>query len=182
MSRELKKYLNELAKKPLSGEDMLNNSGGNCKLIDYGEIKDYKSMKDLFGGKKKIICLFGLKNRDDGHWIAMINYPNCIEIYDPYSYKPDAWISFVPKNRRGSMGEDQAYLSKLLLKQDKPVVYQSKRFQKFTRGISTCGRWVSERLKHANMNIAEFTDMIMKLVRESGLSNDQLITLLTYKI
>ena len=72
--------------------------------------------------------------------------------------------------------DNTPYLTNLLNAYNKPIVYNHKGLQKWSKEVNTCGRWTAARIRMKNLTPDEFTD----LFNNKYYTPDFFITAITY--
>jgi len=180
----------DIVSTPMSGKALQKYVPAN-KIILFEELKDKKLQDVLPNETDFIIILF--ENVDDlnGHWVALLKYPegskHYIEFFDSYGNTPAQVYNSNTKRRNKELEQDRNYLSimikKFLSKNPKYVfIYNEKKYQKLDQSIATCGRWVIFRiltLIFRKFSLQEFQEQFAKLKSISrNESNDAIVSLL----
>lgn len=165
---------NKLNAEPLSAAQILKFIDGKANLVTYPEIYKYKTLDQLLGQYEAVVILYEWKD-NFGHWIALFKTkPDEIEFFDPYNYMPDAEFSFIPKEFIRQHYPDIKYLSKLMYNSGYKIIYNHYPLQSKNPNIATCGKWISERLRHRNLSLSQFAKAFKPL---KGYSRDDLVSL-----
>lgn len=171
-----KEILNENANIPLSGKDILKMLKGKTKIIIYPDLHDYNNINDVLNPYGSCIILY-LTKKNYGHWTCLIDHDDRIEFYDPYkNYTPDSELKNIDYNFRIESNQLDAYLAKLLCKNNKPIEYNNYDFQQLNNNIKTCGRHCVSRILFKKFKLDEYYEIIKSLCSEYNLTPDQLIT------
>jgi hypothetical protein len=176
----------------LSGDEVLKLCGGDCKLITYPELAKYKTLKQLFGNKKKVIMLYLTHNDGQnmvGHWVLLTRVnrkgKTIIEFNDSYGLFPDKQLNFVSKQKQEQLGQDEKYLTKLLYEASKlpntEIHYNEMGLQKKGKGINSCGRWVGFRGRNYLTPLEDY-QAFFKDAKKRKVNLDELITIETNKL
>lgn len=159
--------IREFAKHPMSGEELMKLAEGKIKIVTSNDICKFNSLNSLFSPYDAVIILYE-KQRNNGHWVLLLNRPDVIEYFDPYGYKIDypCELFNTPK-----------CLSKLLFnsKLNKKIQYNASKLQKLDKDISSCGRWVALRYILRNIDLKSF----INLFKNSKYPPDFYVTALT---
>lgn len=139
-------------------------------IIKYAELANYNTIEDLLPNDRsyKIILVETEVNR--GHWISIMRYKDrygvdTIEFFNSYGNKPTSELNFVKKCMAFVLGQHENLLRTLLDRTDKRVIYNKKKFQKYSPKINTCGRHVVSRIvamKKLMMDLEEYISYIEK--------------------
>jgi hypothetical protein len=161
--------------KSLSGEDILKALDYKCNLVQYKDLENFNSIKELLGQHKKCVLLYHTK-RNYGHWTCLYEYDNRIYFFDSYGIIPDNELKFLHPDLKEELNSQHRHLTKLLYNQNKPVEYNEYQLQERKPNIATCGRWVILRLKYPTISVDEFYENFK--FSKDYISNDKLICLL----
>ena len=101
----------------------------------------------------KTLILYQLA--DVGHFTCVFENDEGINFFDPLGYTPDYMLSKVSKNYN-PLNHDYTYLIDLLIKQNKPVIYNEHKLQKMN--TATCGHWCTVRMRYNNLHCDEFAE------------------------
>lgn len=139
-------------------------------IIKYAELGNYRTIEDLLPSDRsfKIILVEAEQNR--GHWICIMRYKDkfgedTIEFFNSYGNKPTSELNFVKSCVSFLLGQHANLLKDLLDRTDKRVIYNKKKFQKYSPKINTCGRHVVSRIvamKNLMMDLEEYISYIEK--------------------
>lgn len=108
----------------------------NCNIIKHSNLRGIRSLEQLFknygSGKKKKPCiiLYDFPNTEVGHWVLIMDVGRRIEFFDPYGNPPDYYYK-----------DASMKLLSNLMNQCSAKYYNNFQFQKFSKDISTCGKW-----------------------------------------
>lgn len=116
-------------------------------IIKYSELNNYRTIDELlpYNRSYKIILIETEYNK--GHWVCIMRYKDkhgedTIEFFNSYGNKPLSELSFVKSCVNFLLGQNSDLLKRLLDRTDKRVIYNKKRFQKYSNKINTCGKHV----------------------------------------
>ena len=164
----------------LSSSDIMEKMNNQCKIIQYGDLVNYKTIDEVFGPYNFVFLLYCLKP-NSGHWCVLFRLPNNdIEFFDSYgSDDVDSELSFIPMEYRIHSNQLHKTLSKLL--QDSPyrIHYNDHQMQEFKKGISTCGRHCLVRCFNSDKTIDEYYKAIKYNAKKQKISMDELVKNLT---
>lgn len=149
-----------LKAKPLSNEDILHHTGYQCVVRSYEEVNDHSTMTELFSGKDALVLLYET-SEDYGHWVCLIKHSKEIEFFDSYGYKPDSELSFIPERYKKMYDQDYPYLTNLLYKSKKKIIYNEHHLQQ--NDTSVCGYWCVQRILFRNVKLSKFTKPFLEL-------------------
>lgn len=172
--------------KSLSGLELLKGLDNKAEIIIYPDLLKYKTIDEVFKNKDVVFLLYTYKKDPNfyGHWTVLIKYPDnkTIEFYDPYNYKMDDELKFVPNAFKKKYNMLFPYLTKLLYNSKYKIEYNNYKFQAKAKDINTCGRHVLIRAVLRDINIDEYYKLMKYLKKETGLNYDELVTYLTREI
>lgn len=173
----VKSILTQKQGKSLSGQDILECTNDDIKIMKYSELNKYDNIDDVFGNKNSIALLFETQPAY-GHWTLLMRHPGkVIEFFDSYGHDSDIDVTKRIKDKlwlHGS-GQDTSILSKLILNSDYDYVYNKTPLQNKDSDIATCGRWIIIRHMIKELGLPKF----IKLIKSIGKSPDETITYLT---
>jgi hypothetical protein len=138
---------------PLNGYEMLELNP-DAKLINYSQLNEVFTPKELFGNYKKIIILYLLQSKQSGHWVCLFLNNQGIQFFDSYGKLPDAQIDNLTVRQRIEYNQQKNRLHDILKNYD--VYYNDKSLQK--KGTQTCGCFVSHRLANYELTDNEYID------------------------
>jgi hypothetical protein len=162
--------------KPLSNKEILQLVNGKANLVSYANIHKYNNLDQLLGQYNACICLYETR-KNYGHWCCILKLDDDkIEFFDPYGIMPDQELSWINKDFRIQSRQDKPYLSILMRNSNYVLSYNHHRFQKFKKGINTCGRWCALRILFRMMPLNIFIQVFGK---KREYDNDFYATLLT---
>jgi hypothetical protein len=128
----------------VSADDLRDVLGKDLRIIKFGDLKNYSSIKQLLPKKYDYIVIFytnEMKNGVNiGHWTCLLRDGEKFEFFDPYGLKETEELKFIPKEKRRRFGEEVDYLKKLLEGTDH--TFNKFDYQKWDDNVTTCGRWV----------------------------------------
>ena len=174
MDKGITGVLTNIEKQDLTGDDIKKICNGNVEVIAYHLLKDYDSIENLLKVHGAIILLYETK-QNFGHYTALFyNKANQLEFFDSYGFKPDEELKYATFN----LDNGVPYLTNLLKKYNKPIVYNNKKFQMWAKDMNTCGRWTSVRIRMRHRyDLNEFTQMFSNPKYFNG---DFYVSALTY--
>lgn len=165
------KYLKKAKSYSLSNSDIYKAIGINP--IRYNDLYKYKTLNDIFNDNGDyIIILYELENQNSGHWVSLYR-KDSIEYFDPYGNSPDYYIYLHLHHDN----EQIPYLSLLLNKEKKEIIYNNNSLQLLDNSIATCARWNILRYLMRTMDLNEFIRLFSK--KKYSISSDDLSVLMT---
>lgn len=174
----LRKIINKLKKKSLSGDDVLKLLNNKAKLIIYSDLENFKHIDDALENNGNLIILYETK-QSYGHWTCLFRNelkPNVISFFDPYGLKPDDELRFVPKHFKKISGQNYPLLSALLIESGYKIEYNEYKLQQSLEDINTCGRHCVVRIL---MKVLSLEDYVKLLKSFKKYSPDDIVTFIT---
>ena len=154
----------------------------DCKIVKFADLDLYKDIYDLLPNKLDFVFILTEVKPNHGHWQLLLRDNKRFEFFDSYGDSPKTILNFIPKYMLKILGNDYnkdiGHILKSIKKSDKLII-NSYPFQSDIDDVNTCGRWIALRvalLLHKNYNNKEFVNYIKKMVKQSKLKNDELIT------
>lgn len=161
VNKEIIDIVKDAETKSLSSEEMLKLCEGKTNIVTYPQIINYKNINELLGKHKACIILYMTKE-NYGHWTCIFKLnKNTIEFFDPYSLIMDDEFKFIKKDFRNRSNQDLPYLTKLLYKSKYKITYNHHKFQRYSKMISTCGRWCCMRIILRDLTLKEFSKLFL---------------------
>ena len=143
--------------KMLTADEAMRLAGDDVGFISMDNLKDLKSIDQLFSRFKKILLLY-LHYKSDtdlvGHFCSIVRKPNSVCFYDSYGLTPDQILLSKSKTERSETDQQQNYLAKLLYNSGLPVEYNSVQLQSKDSRVTTCGYWSALALRYSDIPIA----------------------------
>lgn len=129
---------------PLNGIEM-NLLNPDADLITYDKLNNMDNENDLFKKSNKVIILYLLKSKNNGHWVCAFRRNGWVYFWDSYGYSPDYEVDNLTPEERAEYNEKRGRLHYVL--RNSNTIYNDKRLQ--TKGTKTCGCFASHRLNHS---------------------------------
>lgn len=170
--------LNRYENIALSNLDLIRMLDGKANIIIYPNLINYQSIDDVLGPYGACFLLFETRPKY-GHWVCLFKRGNIIEFFNSYGGYPDDSAQYIPLHYRIISGQAFPILSLLLLNSPYELEYNEFKFQRHNKNIKTCGRWAVVRLLLRELDIYQFKKFIDDLKKETGLTRDKIVTLLT---
>ena len=161
--------------KSLSGTQVLNLLDNKANLFSYSQLHNIKSIDDLLGQYKKCVLLYHT-SKNYGHYCCVWEYNNTIFFFDSYGGIVDSQLNFLPKDLKQELNSNHNYLIRLMYNSGKNVEFNQYQFQSREPNVTTCGRWVINRLRFPEISIDEYHNIFKQ--SSNYISNDELIVLL----
>ena len=177
----------------LTDKDIQRIIGHPSKIVTYPDLKNYKSIEQLFGNVDHVVLLFINEiegNNISGHWCLLTrtkrNNNTIIEFLDPYGIDIDLQKKYYSKIWKDESGQTTNYLSRLLYKfmkesKNNKVEYNEFGLQKEKPDINTCGRHVGLRGFFYKIPLPKY-QKIFKDMKKKGYNLDKIVTVLTNQL
>lgn len=149
------KIINANFDKAFSDSELTKLCDDQVSIVPYDELYDMEHIDEAFDGKPAIALLY-LTGKNFGHWVAVINHKDNIEVFNPYGLKIDEDLNYISPKWRHKSHQDEKHLTRLLKNQEKPVIYNDIKLQRVKENIATCGRWVGTRIVCRDMPLDYF--------------------------
>ena len=171
--------------KMLSDNEVLMLAGSNAGLITYPELSKIRSIGELFARKPKWVLMYQMEQQGDtisGLRTGFTKIGHQIHFFDSYSGKEpliDNVLDDIPKEYAKESGQDHTWLSDLFRKSPYEIHYNEHQYQKYGKGINTCGRHVGMFLC-SGMTTDQYWKCMCELKRRSGAKDfDELVVDMT---
>lgn len=156
--------------KLLSADDIAKVIGYPIQMHLYDDLANVGCVEDILDTNG--ICLILVRSGPNvGHWVVLVEEDGVITFFDSYGGFIDDQLEHTPVRYK-------PYLSKLLHEYPGDVHYNPFQLQKYSKDVSTCGRWCALYAMHRDMDVDDFVD-IMKSYKDRGVDLDELVTKLT---
>jgi hypothetical protein len=163
----------------LSDSDIRRVLGHDCKIIEYHELANYNSLDaQLLPKPLDYVVILYESAADRGHWTCLLRYRDTYEFFDPYGFALDADLKWTPVKMRKLLGQAEPYLTELVQKTDKEVIYNTVDYQSHDSSISTCGSHCCCRiwhLIHKNMSLQDYYNYMKYTRKRTGLTFDGVV-------
>lgn len=163
----------------LSDSEVMNLVNRKAKVVLYEDLADYENIIDLLQPHGAVFLLYQVKP-NFGHWVAIIQRKDEIEVFDPYGTYIDDQLEWTSPSNRKKFNMDYPHLSRLLFNAPRnfDIIFNQHHFQKLKEGVSTCGRWSAARILRKDLNLTQFKNLF-DLKRND---NDDIITKFTMEL
>ena len=158
--------LQEQKSHSLTDAEVLELVKGKAKVVTYDQLRRYDSIDQLLRPHGAVFLLYQ-QQKNHGHWVALFKRENNkgnveIEFFDPYGFFPDEQLFWTDKEVRQQLHHDYPHLTKLLYKSPRnyDLIYNEHKFQKFGKGVNTCGRWCVHRLQNRDKSLQSYLGMV----------------------
>lgn len=173
---KLKQNLREIGKRPLSDGDIREFLDSSVPILTYPELKNYRHIDEILDKKGRAVILYLTESPTSGHWVGLLRRGKTIEFFDPYGNPVDTQQEKLGEGiPNKEFGQDMPILRELLAGSGYKVIQNRHPFQRDSKDINTCGRWVISRLAASELSLPEFK----KFVDSSGLTGDDFVSLFT---
>lgn len=176
--------INKIKFKGMSDLD-LKHYLSHIPIYTSNDISKYNDITQILPNHKDYIFILYESSPNYGHWCLLLRNDNIIEYFDPYGYKIDAPIYWIPKEERNNLNL-KPYLTDLLNKSNFEIQYNGYDFQNRNNSkISTCGRHCMLRLLmflKYNVNLNNYITIMKQLKKKTKLSYDDIVSDLINKI
>lgn len=134
----------------------------DSELILYNSLNSVHDIDDLFTHCDKLIILYLLHSRVEGHWTCLMKAPKGSDYdfmyFDSYG-KPEDWhLDRLTRRQRAEYDEKFNVLQELL--DNYKVYYNNVPLQ--GPDTETCGMFVTHRLHHSDLDTQEYIDEFFK--------------------
>jgi hypothetical protein len=112
----------------------------------------------MFKGKPAVFLLFLTEDKNNGHWITVLDNPKNYEVFDSFGTAIDGDRRWLSKEEQLEFNEVAPILSDLLAKGKKPVIHNTTKLQ--DDNADTCGRWAAARVLNHNTDMNTFVSVM----------------------
>ena len=162
--------------------DVLENFG--YKVINYLDLNKYDRIEDIPDILDKGVILYTpISERSLGHYSCIWIKEDKLFYWCSYGYNLNYTIS-KSNYMLSTVERDEDYLLNLVkdyIRRGGVFIVNHVKFQNLSSNVSTCGRYCIIRLINKDLSHEQFKTWL-KLKKYPNMSNDELITLLTYLI
>jgi hypothetical protein len=74
-------------------EDDIRKLAGKVPIYRYPELQKFSTPDEMFKGARAAVLLFLTEDKNNGHWLCVLNHPGQIEVFD--SFGVSAWCFLV---------------------------------------------------------------------------------------
>jgi hypothetical protein len=164
------------------GDNNIRKYFPNAKILKYSELADIHDITQLLPQPKSFFFLLYEHAPNEGHWTVVNRYidngKDTICFFCSYGSKIDAPLYWNSQATNRQLGQDKPYLSHLLQKSGKRLVYNKVQYQSKQSPIATCGAfavlWIKANIRDG-FNLQEFHEWIADIKKETGLSYDEIV-------
>ncbi len=172
-----KQYLKQLARKSLSGAEVMDAIDHKARLLTYPDLVKYSDIYEALGPHRCLILLM-LSSHNYGHWVCIFELGNTLQYFNSYGKFDN--LHFIDLDFRIQNNELIPHLSVLLLGYHGKVFCNHYKLQVDRKGVNTCGRHVICRILMRNLNDVQYGNWIRK--NKLKLTPDLFVTYLTQNI
>lgn len=162
---------------PFGDDDIRRLLGGDISILPYPKLGGMDSINEAFDNKGRCILLYLMDSTHSGHWVCLLDQKDTIEYFDPYGYAPDYPLRLLSPEKRQEYGETTAYLTHLLRRSGKKLVYNKKNLQKKGDDVATCGRHTVARCLYSDVDLPGYLNELKKCPK--GMNPDDFVVGLT---
>ena len=146
----------------LSNDDINKILEPDTHIMTYPELRNYKTIDDIFDPLGRVIMLYPIDAPNNGHWVGMWKQGDRINYFDPYGKPPEEPKQWVSSDMNKLMGQGRNLLTDMLKQSGYKVYWNTYPYQKMDEDVATCGRWVVARLVCKDMSADKFYKAVMK--------------------
>lgn len=177
MATELKKAIAT----PLTNFDLEKYLDTQDHILRYDELDKFSDLEQLLPYHKAYKIILIEYENNSGHWICVLRYRNIIEFFNSFGVKHSEDDFVGSKEYNAYLGQYALFLDELAQKEANEgkfeLIYNKVKFQKKSRTINTCGRWILLRILcmlYYDMNLGTFISFMKKSRDETGFTYDEL--------
>ena len=164
------------------GDNNIRKYFPNAKILKYSELADIKDISQLLPQPKSFFFLLYEHSLNSGHWTVVNRYidngRDTICFFCSYGSMIDAPLRWNSQSTNQQLGQDKPYLSALLQKSGKRLVYNKVQYQSKQSAIATCGAfdvlWIKANIRDG-MTLQDFHEWIAEIKKETRLSYDEIV-------
>lgn len=136
---------------PMTDSDFVKYLGTGVKsnIIVWGQLDDYMTLGKLLPNNFSYKIILIEEEKNSGHWVCIMRYNKIIEYFDPYGCSVFHHVDDMPAYINDQLDQKKEYFKAILndaLQKGFKIIYNKKRFQKYSDVIQTCGRHCTLRL------------------------------------
>lgn len=181
MTNKLQKnLLKKMELIPLEDSDIRHFLGNNQPIMIYSDLSKYNNIDQLLPSNNSSVVLLYEQQENSGHWCGIKKMGDTIQYFNSYGGEIDAPLKW-SKNKNKMLGQGKPFLTILLNESPYDVYHNTYAFQNPKNyNITTCGLWCCSFIL-SGLDLQNYFKEFLKLKKQSGLSNDELITNLMIK-
>ena len=145
----------------LSGVDVEYLTKGKACLRMCKDLLEYKSIFESMKPYNNMILLLPTISDYEGHWVAVIAYPESKTIthFDSYGLSPSAELGYTSNKYVRERLLNNMY--KAAEAQGWTCTWNKFKLQKMATGINTCGKWCCVRVRMSYLSDKEFATLFL---------------------
>ena len=154
---------------------------GKGHIIKYSDLSNFDNIDDVFNGNSFVIVLIESKPFS-GHWVTMLRYDNIVESFDSYGGSIDNELSFISKEMKNKLGENEKSILNLLKNSSYKVVINKYIIQSEQKingmDVDSCGKHVLLRILMficGGMDLNQYTNWFKTNAKLLNLRNDEFV-------
>lgn len=154
-----------------SNQDIKNYLGDDTKILEYKDLNNYTSIDELLHGERDFVVILIETSDKNGHWTVLLKYDGILEWMDSYGLGVDKELGFIKNSIRKLLGEEVKQLTYLIDTSPYDCIYNHIQLQSHKSFVSTCGRWVVDRILHfkKGLNLKEYIDYLNFFIHQNNL-------------
>ena len=169
----------------LSGGDIKKALDNKVKLITYSDLMEYNNIFDVLKPYNKVVILFETTGKLIGHYTCLFKCNSeitgeSIIFFDPYGMKPEKELNYAPDWLKEVTNAKKNLLYRLFQQDTIQIRYNQHDLQKWSKKISTCGRWCIVRLMYPEYDENEFYKFFKDNAKKKDY--DKIVTEITNKL
>ena len=129
---------------PMSNDDIHKYLKG-IDILTYADLSKLENITEVLPNDKCAFVLLAEREKNNGHWIAIVRIKKKLIYFDPLGYRVDKFLQWTPVQLRKSLQQDVPHLTALFnqaVDDGFTVVFNEFQYQDREMNASTCGRWV----------------------------------------
>jgi hypothetical protein len=176
-------------KKMIASNEFSKMLGRGVRVMKYSELESYDDLNQIITDQKGYIILLIETEQNTGHYTALLKYnPKQFEFFDSYGLGPDQEFHFISMKIQTILDESFHILTQLfkfLTQNNGTYSYNRMHLQQMKPDINTCGRWTCLRIFYFmkyNYSLTDFQKFMIEKKKQSGMSYDEIVTIMTKKL
>ena len=128
----------------MSNED-INKYLKGVDILTYEDLAKLNNITEVLPNDKCAFVLLAEREKNIGHWIAVVRIKKKLIYFDPLGYRIDKFLQWTPTQLRKGLSQDIPHLSALFnqaIDDGFTVVFSEFQYQDRSLQSSTCGRFV----------------------------------------
>ena len=114
-------------------------------ILTYANLAKLNNITEVLPNDKCAFVLLAEREKNIGHWIAIVRIKKKLIYFDPLGYRIDKFLSWTPVQLRKTLHQDIPHLTALFnqaVDDGFTVVFNEFQYQDREMNASTCGRFV----------------------------------------